>query len=1144
MKIKYLLTTLMVIVFHWDGFSQNSVTEPSMVDVIAPTPEAAAFLKRSTIDVNAFVGKPNIAIPIHTIQLNQFSWPISLSYDAGGIKVEDVASWVGANWTLNATGLIGRTVKQMPDETRATFGVTSPGDHGYFSQAAGLVYNSSGLPDNSRLRELSDYEGLNTSEITTYGTVSFLDSLADGHIDTQPDFYYFNVGELSGQFYYTQDYELIKMERSYIEFLDYPFKNGVIPCLDFYNCADYEWKIRDGKGITYEFTKAEYMDITSQTGMGNDSETSYYQSSWYLSKMYLGTDTLFFDYKNSGHSLNRLYSETRQCYLTGGGGGCPSTLTNENIVTIGYDIKAIYGTRGDSVVFSSETERSDYDGNILDGIQIFKHGSLVKEYVLHTSYFGNNTKLRLDSLTERNGSTTKPPYIFNYFAGGLPGITSKSQDYWGYYNGSANSTMIPEFKDDYYHFKDNVANREPSLTYTKVGALESIQYPTGGVTVFSYGLNQAFDPDHKESIVKEVIAADGTMANPTVVTDTFSIATERPATYENISMEGTGGIGVNAFAQLRKKNNNGVYVLYDPPTDVINYRNRIILEPGEYQLYAINDGESNENEIRISVEYEVPNPSNIPVGGLRISSIKQYADNEQQDLASNTRYSYYTPNDAGKSSGVLFNKPYVGGYRTTHFPGSIAGIGVCIEDQPVYSLHVNSYASGLLQYQGSHVGYRQVYIENIGEGRVPIVGDNIHPNGIKRLEFQIETPNYIVDHPYVGEEYLSHKNGKLLKEEIFDKDMEHKVFKRENNYTEYAHDKQVSMIKIFREETTFCYRRFLPIQYSSITYHPTNSFLSTSREVTYSQSGDSIFQEKHYRYNNFESLKPTYVETTIGDAYQYDQKYEWQKELLSLSQTYKTPLRLVGTLTIEEQNDYKTGRSKYEYEGTQLVSHKRWNRKTGSDSMDIVYEAVLDAYGNIIRQYTKQGAAKKVFQWGYGHTYPVAQLTTSGNNEFFKVFNFEEDGNTTNAATGLKAQAGTRTISISNVPGNHTYAFAFKARTMGSNATLQVTGGEQSLFQTIEGTNWSYYRKKIVTGTGNTSLQVSIPSGVVIDDLVIFPQEATLNTYTYQVGQGVSSVTDSNGQTQYFEYDDLGRLIATYDNQHHVISRHSYNYKK
>ena len=77
--------------------------------IIPPAPTSASLGKYGDIPVGFHTGTPNISIPLYQLQGRALSVPISLSYHAGGMKVEEVASWVGSGWSLNAGGVITRT---------------------------------------------------------------------------------------------------------------------------------------------------------------------------------------------------------------------------------------------------------------------------------------------------------------------------------------------------------------------------------------------------------------------------------------------------------------------------------------------------------------------------------------------------------------------------------------------------------------------------------------------------------------------------------------------------------------------------------------------------------------------------------------------------------------------------------------------------------------------------------------------------------------------------------------------------------------------------------------------------------------------------------------------------------------------------
>ena len=94
--------------------AQVTVTTATPPAPLSPT--AAALGKYGEVPVSLYTGIPNISIPLYDIAVKGFHLPISLSYHAGGIKVEDVPSWVGMGWSLNAGGVLNRQQQGIPDE--------------------------------------------------------------------------------------------------------------------------------------------------------------------------------------------------------------------------------------------------------------------------------------------------------------------------------------------------------------------------------------------------------------------------------------------------------------------------------------------------------------------------------------------------------------------------------------------------------------------------------------------------------------------------------------------------------------------------------------------------------------------------------------------------------------------------------------------------------------------------------------------------------------------------------------------------------------------------------------------------------------------------------------------------------------------
>ncbi|WP_306352602.1 RHS repeat domain-containing protein [Flavobacterium sp. '19STA2R22 D10 B1'] len=119
--MKYKLILVLAILGFSKGFSQpptSPILNFSPTTISSPNilpPEVSSFQKVNFLPVSNYTGRVNIDIPFYEIDLNGFKIPIGLSYNTGGVKLNEVASSVGLNWSLNAGGAISKIVKGIED---------------------------------------------------------------------------------------------------------------------------------------------------------------------------------------------------------------------------------------------------------------------------------------------------------------------------------------------------------------------------------------------------------------------------------------------------------------------------------------------------------------------------------------------------------------------------------------------------------------------------------------------------------------------------------------------------------------------------------------------------------------------------------------------------------------------------------------------------------------------------------------------------------------------------------------------------------------------------------------------------------------------------------------------------------------------
>lgn len=463
-------------------------TEFQARQIIPPAPEAAELGKYGNTPVSLFTGTPQINIPIYELKGSYLSLPVSLSYNASGFKPEDLPTWVGLNWSLNAGGVITRAVKGNPDN-----------DQNYFGSNDNLVFPPS--------QDLFAY-------------YDFMHDAKIARRELEPDYYYYNFGNYTGKFLLQPDKNILKKERDNLK---------IEQCI---TCNPSSMTITDEQGNKYEFTEVETTRMTLDDEATDDAPiyTTYiYPSSWYLGKITSadGSEQMLFEYYSTAeHYLSKNFLANKSVtYTFSVIETTPVTITSEtsaytstppNVYVKRKFLKRITLQRNNQVVsyidFGSATGRLDAemsDDRYLQNIKVYSRTNnadkLVKEFDFGYGYFSNvvNTfkkyRLRLDNLQEIptiTGTSAKPPYQFEYNTDGtMPEQYTTKLDHWGFYNASSNTSLVPRVNLNPSESYGDGADREPNLRGASYGILQKIKYPTGGYSIFQYELNNAKNDD-------------------------------------------------------------------------------------------------------------------------------------------------------------------------------------------------------------------------------------------------------------------------------------------------------------------------------------------------------------------------------------------------------------------------------------------------------------------------------------------------------------------------------------------------------------------------------------------------------------------------------------------------------------------------
>ncbi|MCC2548205.1 RHS repeat protein [Hymenobacter sp. BT175] len=790
-----ILFALFLLVAAPEVKSQNP-TFPKDISLVPPSPEASSLARYAAVPVNLYTGAPQISVPLTELRQGPLTVGLSLSYNATGHRVEDVASWVGLGWTLNGGGVVTRVVRGRPDDMPPQPG----GSINFFSLTQQVNYN-----------RLTDF-----SVGSNYAYWSTLYGISQGCTDGEPDIYYFNFNGYSGQFCFDWNRNIVVSSSKDVKiepvFAGTPFASVIN-----------SWKITDGQGSVYRFQDAETTtQHTKHDGFKNCTSRSglQFKSAWFLTSV---TDvnqehSIYFEYDSYQIKYGQRTSESIQHSIA----NCPTPTDGQldwSISELEFDGLRLHRIRNSgstaSIVIRPDSVRSDtlgltgrgnYNIRSLGSVSLLNSsGTEVKSFIF--SYFPDNPTGRLTLKSIRQGRLSGlqvPYYDFRYnTAVALPAdVRSRAQDHWGYFNGATgNTSLIPGCELALLGNRRFLiragADREVHPQYAQAGLLTEIIHATGGKTAFEYESNDygyvnarelsTFSYYETQDVMVDlgVNCGDTTLALGTCRASTrqFTIA-PNPACPAYQPYDPTCGItvkvdysvftccavtsGQKPYARIRDADgnlvfNSGTAQAGEQPRDSSHVTK---LMPGTYTLevfacnpadYQPTSGASGCDRAYIRVEYA--DFTNRPIlkkltGGIRIRSIRDYTGPRDARPIVRT-FSYALPEAQEKSTGVIYDEPFYA-YHTYYASqlGGTPGFVNCI-----YWLRLARSRTALGSTQGSHIGYREVRVTNM-------VDNAPYSQTCHRFSSPYDYPDRIVDDlPFPPPTSNSFKTG-LLQEQV------------------------------------------------------------------------------------------------------------------------------------------------------------------------------------------------------------------------------------------------------------------------------------------------------------------------------------------------------------------------------------------
>jgi hypothetical protein len=1115
----------------WQGLYANNIN----MTLTPPSPTAASFQRFAITPINYNAGLPDIHIPVYDLKAGDLDMPITLSYHYNGLKPRDEASWVGMGWNLSAGGCITRMKRGATDGSRLS----------------GNNYD-----EINALDSVNNYGSGNGNwpfKIFLYGT--FFNQL----YDTEPDIYIFNFMGHCGKFL------VVKGKAFFTE-----FEKWKVTKLS--NDAGF-W-ITDENGNQYVFSTLEM--TAGLKGVDNDPrEPAGYVSAWYLTRVtsadqqhWMSFAYTPYRYQDAGGVVAQRFKVTYYealanyaCTTTGDYFAMSNTAPDANVIS-GNTLTTIT-TSANQTIKLIQSPLTRKDGSTTEGAlaQVVVYGqsgnpdTVIKRTTFQYGYFGDSTSqvkcwLKLHGVFELSATgDTLNNYSFDYQNefGLFPIKTTIGVDQFGYYNGGGDDpttgSLLPEvsFATWLYGNKETLnvpyGNINPNSNYCQYGLINKVHYPTGGYTQYTYEPNKYVLGVTSNPVIWTQQVATNTLVNTPPpppggtpsYTGTFTIPDlGLPGGAPQMAYIYYDRVLYSAYTDPKKEFNTPVILrrfiagsctdstntpcqydtLYTGPalytTD--SHMDSLLLGPGIYSFIQTNY--NYDSLTHVAITYQVPvqqNDQNGPDGpGLRIASITSNTDPTGSAVALQKSYTY--TDSTGACSGFLSQDPKYQVWRSEEasFASACSGTplityNLSSDNNGIYNANLNFkfYYKAVREYtapSNSAYYYTDHYFDPILQMMVPTTGtiyQNVGPDITNQLNnVSVNEDLLLTDPVEVATIHWRNSGG------VFSKvSMETTAF-NEITDTSITGIKPISLSddnkNLDPQATAWGYNQYHI--YCAWRY-PTQKV-----EAMYDSLGNSSTVTTTYFYNTSKRELAATRETinngaSIVTKYKYADDYDLTDTLNALLNA-----NLLGA----------------------VIETQIWKKRAAGDSSLI--KGVINAYD--------KASLKPAVKYFLFTPTPLSVLSNE-------------------------------TIDSDSPPGSPLYSsflsdahYKEKVRYLydGRGNILEATLDSNQNVPTayLWGYHYTYPVAKVV-GARFAAVKALIDTAAlqsITNDATMRSTLAPLRTiagaqatiYTYAPFVGVTSQTDLNGETTYFQYDEFNRLKTILDFNLNVLKSFAYQY--
>ncbi|WP_024773074.1 PKD domain-containing protein [Aquimarina macrocephali] len=958
-----LLLSIPLIAQRESGYQNNLNYAPS-------TPEVASLGKFIETPVSLYSGIPNVSIPIGNVSSGSLSLPVSLSYHAGGVKVEETASWTGLGWNLSAGGSVTRVVRGIADD----------GIGGFLNTT----------------KTVEDFLAIQLDASQINQSTELIIKAVNGELDYEPDMHHYNIPGYSGSFFFKQSGQIITMPHADVR-INY-LKNSAKKIT--------AWIITAPNGVKYYFgvsqdgTRKGYEDLLGSTSLGGGKNfNAGYTNGWKLMDIEDAISKNYIRFTYTENTYDTCSASGQQRYVNVRG-EIDSQILSAGIKPITYyesfisswKISSIESQNGTIEFIKNTTERLDQPGDYSLKEIVIKdlHGKEVKKINLTYTTVGeignshavpcsgNDRYYRmfLTSVQESKGLESLPPYSMQYNSKPLPDRFSLAKDLWGYYNGKhSNTILIPSVT--LLGIRYEGADRSANSDFAKAGVLEKLTYPTGGYTIFEYEGNTIGQLAFANDIAPRVrhplvtVSTSDLQNNSIEINKPFTISPGEivqdfvfiDVTYPCDITQRTCGIQL----ELIKSDGSTVALATD---------SSVILPPGNYSIQGtITPNDSGDYpDFRVRVYGEkldlgslTTDGVNYEVGGLRVKNIKKY-DTDTSYFEKSYEYLNWDGDNTTSSSGGITSTPFFIEKGAVFSNGTLSSADIIS----------SSSNNPMTTTKSSYVGYRNV---------TEYFGTKENNTGKKeyKFSFNLDDDSDIDRFPYAPVTVLEWLRGNLEEERIFKKENAgYTLVRKTTNQYKYLRNQN----DIFKKEVVGVKMGMRYGFWSSKKYYTLSEWYKLEKTTTKDYfKGKEIVTAKELNYHDNANKHVFPVEEVIStnENEWYYNRSKYPEDLVSKTAAEQRLIDLYRiNIPLEKITTRKKGSSPEEIVSKEYFDYKIW------EGGKVLPEKIRAAKANtplkdrvIYHKYNDKGNPLEVsladgrhimYVWGYNNTQPVAKI--------------------------------------------------------------------------------------------------------------------------------------------------------------------------